>query len=96
MTACRDDAVGEQFVGLPTSTISPRYITATRSQRNSATDRSWVMNRHENPIDRCRSARRLRMPAPTDVKRRDGLIRYQQLRLEHQGPREAPPLALSA
>src|SRR5581483_8247737 len=49
------------------STSLPRYITATRSQRNSTVARSCVMKRHEKPISRCRSRSRLRIDAWTDT-----------------------------
>src|SRR5436190_1913827 len=54
-----------------TSTISPRYITATRSHRNSTVARSCVMKRHEKPMSRCRSRSRLRIEACTDTSSAD-------------------------
>ena len=53
------------------STSFPRYITATRSQRNSTVARSCVMNRHEKPMLRCRSRRRFRIDAWTETSSAD-------------------------
>src|SRR5829696_8928246 len=49
------------------STILPRYITATRSQRYSTVARSWVMNRQENCSWLWRSRSRLRIAACTET-----------------------------
>ena len=48
--SAKTDAAG------PVSTMRPAYITATRSLTWASTDRSWVMNRIDSPMSRCRSA----------------------------------------
>ena len=56
---------------VPTSTIWPRYITATRSQRCSTTARSWETNRIVKPRRRCRSRSRLRICERIDTSSAD-------------------------
>ncbi|MCY1242672.1 hypothetical protein D9M72_556530 [compost metagenome] len=43
----------------PISTISPRYMTATRWAMRSTTAISWLMNSRAICISRCRSIKRL-------------------------------------
>ena len=75
----------------------PRYITATRSQRYSTIDRSWVMNRHEKPSSACRSRSRLRIAACTETSSADtGSSAISTLGFSAQRPREPDALALAA
>ena len=81
----------------PSSTILPRYITATRSQRNSTVARSCVMKRHEKPMLCCRSREQVEdRRLHRDVERRHGLVGDQERRRDRQRPGEADPLALAA
>ena len=79
------------------STICPRYITATRSQRNSTVARSCVMNRHEKPRSRCRSRSRLRIAACTETSSAEtGSSAIEQRRRHRERAREADALPLPA
>ena len=61
------------------STILPRYITATRSQRYSTVARSWLMNRHEKPSSLLEVAQQVEdRRLHGDVERGHGLVRDQQ------------------
>ena len=54
-----------------TSTMRPRYITATRSASCSTSARSWAMNSIARPSWRCRSASRLTICARTETSSAD-------------------------
>ena len=67
---------------VPVSTILPRYMTATRSEMWRTTDRSWAMNRYDEPelvlqlleqVDHAGLDR--------DVERRHGLVEDEDLRV---------------
>ena len=82
---------------VPTSTIWPRYITATRSQRCSTTARSWDTNRIVKPRRRCRSRSRLRICERIDTSSADtGSSAIEELRLDGERPGDADALALAA
>src|SRR5213078_1832907 len=53
------------------STILPRYITATRVEMCSTTDRSWAMNRYVSFSSSCRSSSRLTTCACTETSSAD-------------------------
>ena len=74
------------------STILPRYITATRSQRNSTVARSCVMKRHEKPRSRWRSREQVQdRRLHRDVERRDRLVGDQHARLDDRARARARP-----
>ena len=59
-SACVYGCFGSRWITSrePISTISPRYMTATRSDMCSTTCRSWEMNRYVRPKRRRKSIRR--------------------------------------
>ena len=79
------------------STILPRYMTATRSQRYSTVARSCVMKRHEKPSSCCRSRSRLRIDACTETSSADtGSSATRSAGDTRERARETDALALAA
>ena len=67
----------------PSSTISPAFMTATRSHICLMTARSWLMNSMESPVASRRSFRRLRICAWTETSSED----VGSSQIEQRGPR---------
>ena len=79
------------------STILPRYMTATRSQRYSTVARSCVMKRHEKPSSLLQVAQQVEdRRLHGDVERRHRLVGDEQRRRHRERPREPDTLALAA
>ena len=83
------------FVG-PTSTMRPRYITATRSATVHASPRSWVTIRMLMPSTRRAASSRSRRISPADgrIEVRHGLVGHDHPRLQRErtGDHHALPL----
>ena len=79
------------------STIWPRYITATRSQRYSTVARSCVMKRHEKPRSLLQVAQQVEdRRLHGDVERGDRLVGDEQRRRDRERAREPDALPLPA
>ena len=81
----------------PCSTIRPRYITAIRSAKCAAVDRSWVIMRMPMSPSRRSPSSRDSTPGPDrDVEHRHRLVGEQQPGAEHQRGGDRDPLPLAA
>ena len=86
--ACRDGAGASKIVRAgPLSTISPAYMTATRSAISSTTPRSWVIRSTLIPSSSRSSTMQLEdLRLDRHVERRGRLVGDQQLGLEQRAP----------
>ena len=79
------------------STILPRYMTATRSHMWRTTERSWAMKISVSPRSRCRSRSRLRICAWIDTSSAEtGSSATISFGLQRERARDADALALAA
>ncbi len=96
--ACRDEAaLGEDVLGVPSSTKAPRYITATRWLTCRTTRRSWLDEEHgeaELGLQVDQQINDLRLDR--DVERRDGFIADEEARVSDQRARQDDALPLAA
>ena len=95
--SCTDAAgCGRRRAAGPSSTIRPRYMTAIRSAKRAAVERSCVIIRIARPLALQRVEQRQHAGADGDVEHRDRLVRDEEVGLEHQRGRDCDALALSA
>ena len=89
---CRDGAGGRRAASASaSSTILPRYITATRSHMWRTTERSWAMKTSVSPSSRWRSREQVEdLRLDRDVERRDRLVGDDQLRASARCARATP------
>ena len=80
----------------PSSTIRPRYMTAIRSAKWAAVERSCVIMRMPSPLAPQLVEEREDPGAHGDVEHRDRLVGDEQLRVEHEARRDRHALALAA
>ena len=96
--ACRDAPAPRRARSAgASSTMRPRYITATRSQICRTSRRSCAMKRYVSPSRCCRSSSRLTTCACTETSSADtGSSADDERRLERERAREADALPLAA
>ena len=80
----------------PSSTIRPRYMTAIRSAKRAAVDRSWVIMRIARPL-LAQAVEHVQHAGPDrDVEHRDRLVGDEEVGLEDERGCDRDPLALTA
>ena len=74
--------------------MRPRYMTQMRSANRAAVDRSWVIIEHCQASSAKLVEDREDAGPDRDVEHRDGLVRDEELRLEHEAGRDRDSLPL--